>query len=141
MLDSFDFNLSGILWPIVVLSIGFILYQGLQKAFSLSDKKRSNLVLQKQITNILFILLLIIIFVIALPIKDSIKNQIISLIGIVLSASIALSSATFLGNIMAGIWLRSAILKQGTSSKLKICLDGSLDAVCCTLSCKVLIAI
>lgn len=107
MLDSFDFNLSGILWPIVVLSIGFILYQGLQKAFSLSDKKRSNLVLQKQITNILFILLLIIIFVIALPIKDSIKNQIISLIGIVLSASIALSSATFLGNIMAGIWLRS----------------------------------
>ncbi|RDX35733.1 mechanosensitive ion channel family protein, partial [Kangiella sp. HD9-110m-PIT-SAG07] len=58
-------------------------------------------------TNIVFILLLIIIFVIALPIQDSIKNQIISLIGIVLSASIALSSATFLGNIMAGIWLRS----------------------------------
>ena len=107
MLDSFHFDLSGILWPIAVLSIGFILYQGLQKAFSLSDKKRSNLVLQKQITNILFILLLIIIFVIALPIKDNIKNQIISLIGIVLSASIALSSATFLGNIMAGIWLRS----------------------------------
>lgn len=52
-------------------------------------------------------LLLIIIFVLVLPIKDSLKNQIIGLIGIVLSASIALSSATFLGNIMAGIWLRS----------------------------------
>ncbi|MBD3667442.1 MAG: mechanosensitive ion channel, partial [Kangiella sp.] len=52
-------------------------------------------------------LLLIVIFVLVLPIKDSLKNQIIGLIGIVLSASIALSSATFLGNIMAGIWLRS----------------------------------
>ncbi|GAA4357846.1 mechanosensitive ion channel family protein [Kangiella marina] len=107
MLDSFDFNLADILWPVAVLVIGFFVYQGLQKAFNLSNKKESNLVLQKQITNIVFILLLIIIFVIALPIKDSIKNQIISLIGIVLSASIALSSATFLGNIMAGIWLRS----------------------------------
>ncbi|RDX35707.1 mechanosensitive ion channel family protein, partial [Kangiella sp. HD9-110m-PIT-SAG07] len=67
MLDSFDFSLSDILWPIVVLVVGFILYQALQKAFDLSSKKRSSLVLQKQITNIVFILLLIIIFVIALP--------------------------------------------------------------------------
>lgn len=107
MLDSFDFNLADVLWPVAVLAIGFFLYQALQKAFDLSNKKKSSLMLQKQIINIVFILLLIIIFVIALPIKDSIKNQIISLIGIVLSASIALSSATFLGNIMAGIWLRS----------------------------------
>lgn len=107
MLESFDINWSGILWPSLVLVLGFFLYQVLQKFFNLSKNKNTNIVLQKQLTNIVFILLLIIIFVIVLPIKDSLKNQIIALIGIVLSASIALSSATFLGNIMAGIWLRS----------------------------------
>ena len=107
MLESLDINWGGILWPSLVLVVGFFLYQILQKFFNLSKNKNTNIVLQKQLTNIVFILLLIIIFVIALPIKDSLKNQIIALIGIVLSASIALSSATFLGNIMAGIWLRS----------------------------------
>ena len=107
MFESLDINWSGILWPSVVLVAGFFLYQVLQKFFNLSKNKNTNIVLQKQLTNIVFILLLIIIFVIVLPIKDSLKNQIIALIGIVLSASIALSSATFLGNIMAGIWLRS----------------------------------
>lgn len=107
MLDSINIQWSDLFWPSTVLIIGFGLYYILQKFFSLSKDKNTNIVLQRQLTNIVFILLLIIIFVIALPIKDSLKNQIIGLIGIVLSASIALSSATFLGNIMAGIWLRS----------------------------------
>ncbi|WP_223668597.1 mechanosensitive ion channel domain-containing protein [Kangiella shandongensis] len=107
MLDSLNIEWGDLFWPSAVLVIGFALYQILQKFFSLSKNKNTNVVLQRQLTNIVFILLLIIIFVIALPIKDSLKNQIIGLIGIVLSASIALSSATFLGNIMAGIWLRS----------------------------------
>ena len=107
MLESFDINWGGILLPSLVLVVGFFSYKVLQKFFDLSENKNTNIVLQKQLTNIVFILLLIIIFVIVLPIKDSLKNQIIALIGIVLSASIALSSATFLGNIMAGIWLRS----------------------------------
>ncbi|PXF63846.1 mechanosensitive ion channel family protein [Kangiella spongicola] len=107
MLESFDINWTGVLLPSLVLVLGFFSYKVLQKFFDLSKNKNTNVVLQKQLTNIVFILLLIIIFVIVLPIKDSLKNQIIALIGIVLSASIALSSATFLGNIMAGIWLRS----------------------------------
>lgn len=107
MLESLNIEWGDLFWPSAVLIIGFGLYHILQKFFALSKNKNTNVVLQKQLTNIVFILLLIIVFVIALPIKDSLKNQIIGLIGIVLSASIALSSATFLGNIMAGIWLRS----------------------------------
>jgi small conductance mechanosensitive channel len=42
----------------------------------------------------------------ALPIKDSLRGQILSLIGIVLSAAIALSSTNFLGNALAGMMLR-----------------------------------
>lgn len=107
MSDLLDFDWASLFWPVATLIIGYFAYQLLQKFFNLSKNKNTNVVLQKQLTNIVFMLLLIIIFILVLPIKDSLKNQIIGLIGIVLSASIALSSATFLGNIMAGIWLRS----------------------------------
>lgn len=46
--------------------------------------------------------------VVALPISDTLRGQFLSLIGILLSASIALSSTTFIGNILAGFMLRSA---------------------------------
>ena len=45
--------------------------------------------------------------VLALPIKDSLRAQLVGLIGILLSGAIALSSTTFLGNAMAGILLRA----------------------------------
>ncbi|MGB5591970.1 MAG: mechanosensitive ion channel domain-containing protein [Gammaproteobacteria bacterium] len=45
--------------------------------------------------------------IIAFPISDTLRGQLLSLIGILLSAAIALSSTTFIGNIMAGIMLRA----------------------------------
>ncbi|MBT8099134.1 MAG: mechanosensitive ion channel [Gammaproteobacteria bacterium] len=44
--------------------------------------------------------------IVALPINDVLRGQLLSLIGILLSAAIALSSTTFIGNLMAGIMLR-----------------------------------
>jgi small-conductance mechanosensitive channel len=44
--------------------------------------------------------------VLALPISEETRGQLLSLIGILLSAAIALSSTTFIGNIMAGIMLK-----------------------------------
>ncbi|MEO1246817.1 MAG: mechanosensitive ion channel domain-containing protein [Pseudomonadota bacterium] len=44
--------------------------------------------------------------VVALPVNDALRGQLLSLIGILLSAAIALSSTTFIGNIMAGIMLK-----------------------------------
>lgn len=44
--------------------------------------------------------------VIALPVDDVLRGQLLSLIGILLSAAIALSSTTFIGNILAGIMLK-----------------------------------
>jgi len=44
--------------------------------------------------------------ILALPVNDDTRGQLLSLIGILLSAAIALSSTTFIGNIMAGIMLR-----------------------------------
>jgi small-conductance mechanosensitive channel len=45
--------------------------------------------------------------VIALPINDLLRGQLLSLLGILLSAAIALSSTTFIGNILAGIMLKA----------------------------------
>lgn len=44
--------------------------------------------------------------ILALPISEQTRGQLLSLIGILLSAAIALSSTTFIGNIMAGIMLK-----------------------------------
>ena len=45
--------------------------------------------------------------ILALPMGDSMRGQLLGLIGILLSAAIALSSTTFIGNIMAGIMLKA----------------------------------
>lgn len=44
--------------------------------------------------------------IVALPVSGDTRGQLLSLIGILLSAAIALSSTTFIGNIMAGIMLK-----------------------------------
>jgi hypothetical protein len=41
--------------------------------------------------------------ILALPVTEQTRGQLLGLIGILLSAAIALSSATFIGNIMAGL--------------------------------------
>jgi small-conductance mechanosensitive channel len=45
--------------------------------------------------------------VIALPIEGARRDQLLNLIGLILSAGIALSSTNFLGNVMAGLMLRA----------------------------------
>lgn len=49
----------------------------------------------------------IIVLLVVLPFNDTLRGQLLSLTGILLSAVIALSSTTFVGNVMAGAMLRS----------------------------------
>jgi len=49
----------------------------------------------------------LVIVVLMLPVSNEFRSEILSLIGIVLSAGIALSSTTFLGNMLAGLMLRA----------------------------------
>ena len=48
----------------------------------------------------------VLLLILAMPISDTLRGQLLSLLGILLSASIALASTTFIGNMMAGIMLR-----------------------------------
>ncbi|MFT6891918.1 MAG: small conductance mechanosensitive channel [Halioglobus sp.] len=45
--------------------------------------------------------------IVALPLSDTLKGQLLTLFGILLSAAIAFSSTTFIGNILAGFMLRA----------------------------------
>lgn len=49
----------------------------------------------------------LIVVILMLPVSDEFRREILRLIGIVLSAGIALSSTTFLGNLLAGLMLRA----------------------------------
>lgn len=49
----------------------------------------------------------IVVLILGMPVGDSAKGQLLSLLGLVVTAAIALSSTTFLGNAMAGLMLRA----------------------------------
>ncbi len=53
------------------------------------------------------ILCFVVAIFLALPVSDSMKGQLFNLLGIALTATIALSSTTFVGNAMAGFMLRA----------------------------------
>jgi small-conductance mechanosensitive channel len=80
----------------------FVLQRILDRADPDGIRRARNQILLVGATALgLFLILLV------LPIGDARRGQLLGLIGIVLSAAIALSSTTFLGNLMAGIMMRA----------------------------------
>jgi small-conductance mechanosensitive channel len=75
----------------------------------LSDKRDSSdsRLLVYQLLIWVGSLILLIAVIVALPLENSIRGQILSLVGVVLTAIIALSSTTFVANAMAGIMLQA----------------------------------
>mgnify|MGYP001068713691 CR=1 FL=1 len=91
-------------------ALTFLLIIGLSALHRFLTKKtqqRAELQFRKQLIFSASVILALIILLIALPIKDSLRGQLFSLLGIMVSAIIALSSTTIVGNIMAGLMLRS----------------------------------
>ena len=60
----------------------------------------------KQLAMVLLVIICLVAMVISLPIADSTKAQVLSLIGLLLSGLLAFSSTTIFGNLMAGIMMR-----------------------------------
>ena len=60
-----------------------------------------------QVLLIVLTLLALVALITALPIENDLRGQLFSLLGVVVSATIALSSTTFVGNAMAGLMLRA----------------------------------
>lgn len=66
-----------------------------------------NVALRNQVISIAVVFVGLVAAIVALPISDAKRGQILALLGIVLSAAIALSATTILGNLIAGMMLRT----------------------------------
>ncbi|MEJ2109653.1 MAG: mechanosensitive ion channel [Acidobacteriota bacterium] len=95
---------TGIAVLIVVLVIAAVRYLINKRA------SKSNQNVTRQVVTMLLSFLGLLVVILILPdryLNETSHGQLLSLIGILLSASIALSSTTFVGNAMAGMMLRS----------------------------------
>lgn len=84
---------------LVLIGVHYLLRRRYQEAAG-QDFKRQVFTLVVALVGVLLVL-------IVLPIRDELRGQLLSLLGILLTAAIALSATTFVGNIMAGLMLRS----------------------------------
>lgn len=87
---------------VVVLALFIV-----NKLFDKRDAIKPQKSLWRHLAVLVISIIGLLILILVSPITDSQKGQILSLLGILLSAAIALSSTTFLGNAMAGIMLRA----------------------------------
>lgn len=86
----------------LTLAVG-VLVLGAARLYSARGDKRTSLWVQVVVITASLVLLVAILATI--PVEESLRGQLFSLLGVVLSAAIALSSTTFIGNAMAGLML------------------------------------
>ena len=91
--------------PILTAVIFYLLYIGSQKLLERQARGKTDKGLIKSIILFIIVLIGLISVVLSLPLGEQ-KDDITSLIGIVLSAVLGLSSTTFIGNALAGIALK-----------------------------------
>lgn len=68
---------------------------------------RPHLKFQYQLLQVGGILLAVLFIILFVPFSDTLRGQLLSLYGLIISATIALSSTTLVGNIMAGFMLKA----------------------------------
>lgn len=68
---------------------------------------RPLLKFRRQILQVVTVLFVILLAIILLPFTDDLRGHLLGLFGLVISATIALSSTTLVGNMMAGIMLKT----------------------------------
>lgn len=87
---------------LLVLMLGAIRWQ-----FAHRPQGSANSALLRQGLIFLLVFIAILALVISLPIDAAARGQLLNLIGLLVTAAIALSSTTFIGNMMAGLLMRA----------------------------------
>jgi small-conductance mechanosensitive channel len=72
-----------------------------------AEKSNTSASVTYQILRLLLILLAIIAIILLLPISDETQGQVLSLAGLVITATLTISSTSFVSNMMAGLMLQS----------------------------------
>ena len=93
--------------PTVVLLILIVLLVFNSWIFKRIKSTASNGNITRGAISFFLVLMGLLVFILVLPIDKSLKGQILGFLGIIISAGIALSSTTVLGNLIAGIMNKS----------------------------------
>lgn len=95
-------SLSSLLPLFGTMSVGFLGFLLIHLAADRPERR-----LLRQVSLFFWGALVFVVGIIALPLDATLRGQILSLLGILLSGAVALSSTTLLGNMLAGIMLRA----------------------------------
>lgn len=106
-MNRIELLLDYFLGPLVLVTLLVVGLIGLNLLLARRQKDHPERALQRQVVMLLATLVAIFFLVVLLPISEGLRGQILSLLGILLSAATALSATTFLGNALAGILLRA----------------------------------
>ncbi|MBU1881725.1 mechanosensitive ion channel family protein, partial [bacterium] len=91
----------------LTLLIGLLVIHGIRKFLEKRYRVDQGNRYKQHLTVILLAFALLLLIIMTAPIGDNQRGQLLSLIGLLSSAIIALSSTTFVGNAMAGFMLRA----------------------------------
>jgi small-conductance mechanosensitive channel len=91
----------------LVLVLTIVIAAALRHWFERSSSSSQGHQMRNQLILLALTAVGLVIVVLMLPISNEFRGEILGLVGIVLSAGIALSSTTFLGNMLAGLMIRA----------------------------------
>lgn len=91
---------------VVLILLGFGLKFGNRRLVQHYDG-RPHLKVQQQLIQIGGVMFIILLLILVLPFNQTLQGNLLSFYGIIVSATIALSSTTLVGNILAGIMLKA----------------------------------
>ena len=98
---------------LLIMAVIIVLFV-VRRILERGDARAEDLRFRNQLVMAVLSVLGLVVIVIALPVSETLRGQMLSFLGILLSAAIALSATPLLGNALAGIMLRGAIRNFGT---------------------------
>lgn len=103
----------------ITLLVIFLIHVGLRRWFVHEHEIGQFSRYREQFLNLLLAVAAVLAVIITSPINNELRGQLLSLFGLVVSATIALSSTTLMGNLLAGVMLRQvSSLKAGDFIKV-----------------------
>ncbi len=103
VLWQFGSWLRAYLGPVLVLALSVVAMVAVRAVLG---AKGSRFVLSRQLATLGLAAVGLLALLLALPISPELRGQLLGFVGVILSAALALSSTTFIGNMLAGIMLR-----------------------------------
>lgn len=107
VLEAFGEQARALLPALITIALVLLFLAAARFLFQRQSKGKADTGFRQQLTMFLLTLLGVVVVILSLPATETTRAQLLSLFGLLLSAAIALSSTTFLGNMMAGLMLRA----------------------------------